>query len=170
MPSRRSVLALAVTGLAGCADVSPLSVPRIASQSCPPFDVDGRAVCSHTDEPGGLDVTVSNPVVSTDREALERSTFRIDNGTDDVVETNPEHWRLHRNAGLGWSRREFSPAMTDVVRLEPGHSASWSGLDALFKLGATGSTPRGLYAAVLPARAGEEPVNLFVLFRVAADR
>ncbi|MFC7172509.1 hypothetical protein ACFQL0_02250 [Haloplanus litoreus] len=53
-------------------------------------------------------------------------------------------WRLYRDAGTGWRRREeIRDGPRDVETMPPGGSASWSGIDALFRLGADGRTLQG---------------------------
>lgn len=186
MPSRRRVLALAtgavsVVPFAGCTvPVGP--VPRVGDQPCPPLDsIADRSVCSHTDSTGGIGVSVSPTTVSTAPESLSDVTIRIENGTDRplaVWRSSSGRWRLYRTTGFGWNERDV-PDSGSVApdAIEPGGAFSVSGLDALFRLGATGSTPAGLYAAVLTvgrgaSAAGTErntgtPVDCVCLFRVS---
>jgi hypothetical protein len=167
MLPRRTVLALAA--VSGCATGPLLPIPRIDDQPCPPLSlVESRAVCSHTDAAGGIDVSVTPSRVSTAREALEPVRLLVENGTADPLRYDPAEWRLYRDAGTGWRRREDvggGPAGAETV--PPGGSASWSGVDALFRLGASGRTPAGLYAAVLPVWPGRDgSVACVFLFRV----
>lgn len=180
MPSRRALLALVAPALAGCAGAAPL--PSIDDQPCPPLDLpEDRAVCSHTDAPGRIDVSVSPVTVPPAPESLEAVRLRVANGRDVAMRYDPARWRLHRDAGLGWREREGSfGAPPGVETMPPGGSVSWSGVDALFDLGAAGRTPPGLYAAVLPvwpgggdgdrpAGASDGAVACVFLFRVTRD-
>ncbi|GAB6860880.1 hypothetical protein ACFR97_00275 [Haloplanus litoreus] len=172
MLPRRTVLAMAA--LSGCATGPLLPIPRIDEQPCPPLDLtETRAVCSQTDAAGGIDVSVTPSTVSTAPEALGSVRLLVENGTDAPLRYDTADWRLYRDAGTGWRRREeIRDGPRDVETMPPGGSASWSGIDALFRLGADGRTPAGLYAAVLtvwPDRDGAsgESVACVFLFRVS---
>ena len=168
---RRTMLAAATAAIAGCATGPLLPVPRIADQPCPPLDLpEPRAVCSHTDESGGIDVSVDPSTASTAPESLEPVRLRVENGTDAPLLYDGRDWRLYRHGGTRWRRREdIGSGPHGVETMPPGGSASWSGIDALFRLGAAGRTPAGLYAAVLPVRpdrSGASTVACVFLFRV----
>jgi hypothetical protein len=174
MLPRRTVLAVATATLAGCATGPLLPIPRIADQPCPPLDLpEPRAVCSHTDDPGGVDVSVEPSSVSTAPEALEPVRLLVENGTETPLRYDGTTWRLYRHGGTRWRRREdVGSGPRGVETMPAGGSASWSGIDALFRLGAAGRTPAGLYAAVLPVRpdrSGAETVACVFLFRVSRE-
>lgn len=171
MPSRRSLLAglaAGVTvGVAGCASAPALTVPRIADQSCPPLDVPAdRAVCSHADDDGDIDVSVAPTTVSTASESIERITLRLDNRTDSPMTYDGSRWRTYRNAGFGWYERESSTPDFGDETVEPGGSVAWHGIDAWFRLGPDERLREGLYAAVLPTSVTGQRVVAAFLFRV----
>jgi len=173
MLPRRTVLAVAA--FAGCATGPLLPIPRIGEQPCPPLDlVETRAVCSHTDAAGGIDVSATPSTVSTAPEALAPVRLLVENGTAGPLRYDPAEWRLYRDSGTGWRQREdIGGGPRGVETMPPGGSASWSGIDSRFRLGATGRTPAGLYAAVLPVwpvRNGSgESVACVFLFRVGGE-
>jgi hypothetical protein len=173
MLPRRTVLALAA--FSGCATGPLLPIPRIDEQPCPPLSlVESRAVCSHTDAAGGIDVSVTPSRVSTVPEALAPVRLLVENGTVDPLRYDLTDWRLYRDTGTGWRRQENvggGPTGAEIV--PSGGSASWSGIDSLFRLGAADRTPAGLYAAVLPVwpvRDGtSDSVACVFLFRVGGE-
>lgn len=180
MPSRRALLGgLATgltTGLAGCANLPAVAVPRIDDQPCPPLDVHAdRTVCSHTDEKGGDDrgsatggvsVSASPTTVGRSSESLEQVTFRIDNRTDSPLKFDGSRWRAYRNAGFGWHERQISVNAFDDHTVEPGGAVSWHGIDAWLELASDEQAKAGLYAAVLPTYVANERVVAAFLFRV----
>lgn len=182
MPSRRHVLTVTTSVLASVSvagySVPGGSVPRIENQPCPPLDrVTDQSVCSHTDTSGSIDVSVSPTTVSTERESLENVTIRIENNTDDPLTIDPKRWNLYRTTGFGWSERDLPARESDNTHvIQPDGAFTWSGLDALFDLGASGSTPPGLYAAAITVGKGADttgsrrssgtPVDCICLFRV----
>jgi hypothetical protein len=177
MVPRRAFLALTSAVFAGCSSGPLLPVPRIADQSCPPLDLpERRAVCSHTDTPDGIDLSTSPSAVSTATESLESVRLLVENGLESPLRYDPSSWRLYRNAGLGWNQRgETYGGPREVETMPPGGSASWSGIDGLFRLGTARDTPAGLYAAVLPVQPEEGsnesggPIACVFLFRVVRD-
>lgn len=170
VPSRRHVLALLGGTLAGCTTPA-LSVPRIEDQPCPPVEVHAsRSVCSHAEPHDGLQITAEPTAVSTDPESLGTVSVEIENRTGTPVEYDPYRWRVYRNAGWGWTEREEpSNPRSDADTIPPGGSAGWSGIDALWKIGATGPTPAGLYAAVTTVAVGEKLVACVALVRVVRE-
>lgn len=177
MIPRRTVLALSSAAFAGCSSGPLMPVPRIANQNCPPLDLpEPRAVCSHTDTVDGLDISVSPSTVSTAPESLEPVRLLVENEMGSTLRYDPSGWRLYRNARLGWKQRgETYGGPLDVETMPPGGSASWSGIDGLFRLGAAKGTPAGLYAAVLPVQPTEDGneggglIACVFLFRVVPD-
>jgi hypothetical protein len=160
---------LATLGAAGLGAAAGCVAPRIADRPCPPVATDAdRHVCSHTGTAGGLSIAVSDPVRPPARESLEDVRVRIANRTGAPVTIAPRDWRVFRNAGRGWRERDPGLADPTTETVPEGGSVSWSGLDALWGVGAAGPTPRGLYAGVVRAGAGDAVVDLVALVRVRA--
>lgn len=179
MPSRRVFLTSVSVVLAGCGEIPAITTPQINEQPCPPPPVNHPAdsvICSHADTHSDIEVIASPTNFSTTPESLQGLSLTITNETERQLRFTRGQWRLYRNAGWGWREQEVSVLSSgETETIESGGSWSWSGIDAMFDLGAAGRTPAGLYVAVLSVWRDKDPddnsikwasVDCVFLFRV----
>jgi len=172
---RRSIIStmgVIAAGSSGCLTIAESengTEKPLSEFSCPPYNPESTAVCSHTvgEKEKSVYLLPSSKKIGNG----EDIEFTLYNKSGEELEFNPHQWKIHHYSSGNWTKVEKEYSISDKLTVSPHSTHTWSGDEVINSISSSFDFVIGVNAVEIGI---PDPINgdwtqCVSLFRIAED-